>query len=110
MKDYAQAHNGAFPPDFETLIDDGSLTDLEFWCPNSDPDSTDPYECYQYIDGQTTADDPDNVLVYERPECHAGEGGSVLFLDGRAEFVEPYQRVEELVRETDERLAAPRND
>ncbi|HUU82040.1 MAG TPA: DUF4190 domain-containing protein [Phycisphaerae bacterium] len=110
MSDYAEAHNGAFPPDFETLIDNGALGEADFWCPNSDPESTDIYECYQYIDGQTTADDAGNVLVYEKPECHAGEGGSVLFLDGRAGFVEPYERVEELIRETRGRLAGPSDD
>lgn len=110
MRDYAQANNGAFPPDFETLIQDGSLDEMDFWCPNSDPDSTDLYECYQYVSGQTTADNADNVLVYEKPECHKGEGGTVLFLDGRVEFVEPYAHVEDLVSQTRRRITAGPDD
>ncbi|MHC4063356.1 MAG: DUF4190 domain-containing protein [Planctomycetota bacterium] len=104
---YADANDGAFPPDFETLIRDGSLSEIDFWCPKSDPSSDDPYECYQYVAGQTTRDDPDNVLIYEKPECHDGEGGSVLFVDGRVEFIEPYSQVEDLLRQTREAQSAP---
>jgi hypothetical protein len=107
MARYARDADGVFPADFQTLIANSGLDEFDFWCPGGDPESEDPYDCYRYVAGQTTADDPNNVLIYERPGCHEGAGGSVLFLDGRVEFVEPYGRVKDLVRETQGRLATP---
>ena len=104
MLRYAVANDSAYPPDFETAIQSGDVSIDDFFCAGGDWVSEDPYECYQYIEGQTTDDDPDNVLIYEKPKCHEG-GSSVLFLDGRIEFIEPYARVEELVADTWARLA-----
>jgi len=62
--------------------------------------------CYVYITGQTANDDPTNVLVYEKAGCHQNEGGNVLYMDAHVEFVKPYSKVEQLVKETKVRLAA----
>jgi prepilin-type processing-associated H-X9-DG protein len=42
---------------------------------------------YVYIAGQTTDDDPENVLMYEPLGNHEGPGGNVLFADTHAEFL-----------------------
>lgn len=100
---HAMANDSAYPPDFETLIAAGQVSEDAFLCLGGRLTSLDLTECYQYIDGQTTDDHPDNVLIYERESCHEG-GSSVLFLDGRVEFIEPYSRVKELVAQTRARL------
>ena len=108
MRIYANDWSQGFPPDFDVLVSSGEVTTKQFCCPSSGAIPGDVHACYVYIEGQTTLDDPRNVLVYEKPENHAGEGGNVLFLDGSVEFIRPYSRVEELVAETKRRIAEAR--
>jgi hypothetical protein len=105
MHSYAQDHDDKFPPDFKALVDDLEATPKVFICPSSDAQPGDLSACYAYIDGQSTDGNPRNVLVFEKPGHHGDEGGGVLFVDAHVEFVQPYSRVEELVRETRTRLA-----
>lgn len=93
-----------FPPDFQTLLDDNNTTERQFLCPSTVAKVGDLTACYEYIKGQTTSSEPINVLMYEKEQNH-GEGGNVLFQDGHVSFIRPYSRVEELVKETKERLA-----
>ncbi len=102
---YIHAQNGdKFPPDFKTLIADNNTTEKQFVCPSTDVKVGDLNACYEYIKGQTVIGDPQNVLMYEKEKNHS-EGGNVLFQDGHVEYVKSYTRVEELVKETRERLA-----
>ncbi len=94
------AQKGAFPLDFQTLIDSGLAKKRLFHCPASDARVGDLSACYVYIPVEGTSKDPGNVLVYERPECHDAKGGHVLFVNGRVEFLQPYSQVVELVGQT----------
>lgn len=101
---YANDNRDRFPPDFKTLLDENSVTEKQFVCPSSDEAPGDLNACYEYIPGQTSNSHFQNVVMYEKQGCHQNEGGNVLFLDGHVEFVKPYSRVEELVKQTRERL------
>ena len=57
---------------------------------------------FTYIDGQTGATDPRNVLIYEDLSNH-GEGANVLFADGSVRFLTIDER-KQAVRETYARL------
>ncbi len=105
MNLYAERNDGAFPPDFQALIESVPLRHKLFHCPSLGAKVGDLDACYVLIAGQRTSDEPTNVLVYERSDCHGRAGGNVLFVDGHVEFVEPYSRVEELVEQTRQRLA-----
>jgi hypothetical protein len=63
------------------------------------------HTCYVYIPGQAENGIPANVLMYEKKGCHQGEGGNVLFADYHTDWITPYSKVEQLVRETAARLA-----
>jgi len=108
MKVYANNNNEAYPPDLKTLLKSGTVTERMFVCPSSTVDVADIggdlEACYTYIKGQGEWNDPSNVLVYEKADHHGGEGGNVLFGNGTVEFIKPYSRIEELVRETKERM------
>ena len=108
MRIYANGWNQDFPPDFDVLVSSGAVTVEQFCCPSSGAIPGDVNACYLYIEGQTTLDDPRNVLVYEKSGNHADQGGNVLFLDGSVEFIRPYSRVEELVAQTKRRIAEAR--
>jgi prepilin-type processing-associated H-X9-DG protein len=95
---YANDHEDQFPPDLQTLVRSGDLEPRILISPR-DPS---PDECsYEYIAGQTSGSAARNVLAYE-PD-YDGEGGNILFADGRVEWVKPpeYQRV---IDETRKRL------
>lgn len=94
-----------FPENFQILIDEKYTSPKMFVCPSSTCEVGDLECCYVYIPGQNTTDHPQNVLLYEKKDAHLGEGGNVLFQDSHVEFVTPYSRVEELVKETKARLA-----
>ncbi len=102
MRAYAGDWDGAFPPDFETLISTGDATEDNFLCLGSFPVS-DLYACYLYVADQTSDADPKRVLIYEKPECHGGEGGNVLYVDGKVEFVSA-ERMADLVEKTESAL------
>lgn len=102
---YGSDLGNEYPPDLQVLISAGSFDGKWFCCPSSDAIPGDPHTYYDYIPGQTVNDDPRNVLLYEKPENHEGEGGNVLFDDGHVEFIKPYSAVLELVAETKRRIA-----
>ncbi|HVP10132.1 MAG TPA: hypothetical protein VMV94_02980 [Phycisphaerae bacterium] len=101
---YANDHDGKLPPDFETLLKAGKVSEKDFLCPSSSAKIGDLHACYEYIPGQTTSIVPRNVLVYEIGKPHGDEGCFVLFQDAHVEFVEPYSRALKLVEETKARL------
>ncbi|MCK4658652.1 MAG: DUF4190 domain-containing protein [Phycisphaerae bacterium] len=106
MDIYASQSNGEFPPDLQILIDNGDVSYKQFICPSSNAVPGDPINtCYIYIPGQTNLSNSRNVLIYEKPENHTDDGANVLFADGHCTFVEPYSRVEDMVRETKQRIA-----
>ncbi len=103
MHAYAEAHHGRFPGGFAKLARAAKLKKQLFSCPGAGEKRSGWYACYGYVRGQTLSDDASNVLVYERPDSHYGEGSNVLFADGMVRFVEPYSKVEKLVETTRER-------
>jgi len=94
-----------FPENFQILIEEEYTTPKMFVCPSSTCEEGDLECCYIYIPGQGTVDHPRNVVLYEKTDAHLGEGCNVMFQDSHVEFVTPYSRVEELVKETKARLA-----
>ena len=102
---YAFDHQEQFPPDLQTLVDDGSVSRKALISPRDpslSPDRASPGDCsYVYIAGQTMKSNPKNVLAYE-PDFD-GEGGSVLFVDGHGEWIKP-PRYQQVIDETRKRL------
>ena len=95
---YAFDHQEQFPPDLETLADDGNVARKQLISPR-DPS---PGRCsYVYISGQTLKSNPRNVLAHE-PD-YDGEGGNVLFVNGHVEWIKP-PRYRQVIDETYERL------
>ncbi len=81
---YAANHDGVYPPDLETLIRLGSLSQKQLISPNSGSDEN----AYIYIAGC----DPENcdagtVIVYENPRINMGEDIPVGFSDGHAALI-----------------------
>lgn len=122
---YANQYGGQYPPDIDTLVRSGLAQPGQFVCPSSVEDfsasTTVTYNagqpitpqlhemlhrCYVYIPGQSEGGDPRDIVMYEKKECHQGEGGNVLFLDGHTAWIEPYSKVEEMAAETKARIAA----
>lgn len=101
---HAQSHDDRFPDDVKTLIDELNAIQKQFHCPSSGADPEDIRACYEYIPGQSTLDDPTNVLMYEKEGAHQNEGANVLFVDAHVEFIKPYGKVKRLVQETKQRL------
>lgn len=104
MHIYAQNHDEKFPPDFKALVDAQMIAPKQFWCPGCDGPPGELDACYVYVEGQGPNSNSQNVLAYEKPAHHQGEGANVLFVDGHVEFVRPESRVAELVEETRERM------
>ncbi len=104
MHAYAVAHDGKFPGGFAKLARASKLERGLFSCPGAGRKRAGWYACYGYVRGQSVSSNPENVLVYERSDSHYGDGGNVLFVDGEVQFVEPYGKVKELVRQTRKRL------
>ena len=92
----------------EQLGDETDVPRLD-WEPGSKPDKYRGDEITQYDPPTenpssrqltfTPSGDADNVLVVELPHCH-GDGGHVVYADGRVEFIEPYDKIERLVERT----------
>lgn len=94
---HAQQHQNAFPPNFDTLLKAGILTEKMLESPRL-PSGV---PAYVYIAGQSLASDPQNVLAYERQADE--EGTNVLFVDGHAEWI-PGWRLADVIRATFRRL------
>jgi competence protein ComGC len=101
---YANKHDDKFPPSLRTLVESGALTADDLICPSSeDKPEKGSGSSYIYIGGQAGAAPGRNVIAYEK-DNHEGEGGHVLFADSHVDFITPYSKVEQLVRETKARL------
>ncbi len=99
-----------FPTDINDVIKEGNTLHRMFVCPSTAITEEDVVEaidaCYIYIPGSTTSSPPNNVLLYERFENHAGEGVNVLFQDGHVEFIKDLKSVEEMIQKTRDNIAA----
>ena len=85
--------DAAFPDDLNKLVTAGSVTSQQFTCP-SDALSA---NSYHYIPGYSVTNvDPAQVIMYEDPGIHGGEGGNVLFADGHVTF-EKSQQLQKLI-------------
>lgn len=85
---YAEQNRGAFPEagaDWKArLLADDALSPKTFVCPST---RDVPGGCsYVYVPGYGCKSDPNQIVLYERPENHHGDGGNVLYKDGRAVF------------------------
>ncbi len=98
-KVYANQNEEKWPPDFKTLVDNGTISEHTLRSPFDKLGNV----SYVYIAGQTENDDPRNVVVYEKPELHKNKGTNVLFLDGHVEWM-PMPAFKEAVAETYRRL------
>ena len=86
---YAQDEpDGLFPEqgcDWATrLVNAGYTTRRQFICP-SDYQTT--RSSYYYVPGYGTSSNPRQIILYERPDIHGGEGGNILYQDCHVEFV-----------------------
>lgn len=81
--------DGRFPSSFQALLDDGNITREQLFCqamPHAPDAALDT--SFVIVPGQNTYSNPSNILVYERRENHADEGGvNVLYQDGHVAFV-----------------------
>lgn len=99
---YANDNDDRFPPDLDTVVQGGFVTEIQLRAPTDD--AWQPGGCsYVYVAGQSMASDPRNVLAYERPDVNDGEGANVLFVDGHVEFMR-VDSINQVIRETYERL------
>ena len=81
---YATENDDKFPPDLQTLVDSGAISEQTLRSPLDESDAT---SSYIYISGQSTEVDQRNVIAYENPENHDNEGTNVLFADSHVEFM-----------------------
>ncbi len=97
---YAYDHQGQYPPDLQTLVAAGDITDKSLEAPAGPGGPS-----YAYIAGHTTSSPPHWVVAYED---YPGitKGANVLFADGHVEFIQPLSRVEERIAQTREEMAA----
>lgn len=96
---YANEHNELFPPDLQTLVEDGSITPAQL----ESPKRVRGRECYVYVVRQGNGSDPRNILAYERRDLNDGEGVNVLFVDSSVRFVR-MDEFEKLLAATEARL------
>lgn len=80
---YANEHDGRFPADLDVLIREGAIAEGNLRCPSAARN----VRAYILIPAVPNDSNVRNVLAYESPDNHAGEGVSVLFADGRAEWM-----------------------
>lgn len=60
-----------------------TITPMQFICPST----TDRGCSYHYVPGYGTMSDPTQILAYDDPANHQGEGGNILYLDGHVAWV-----------------------
>lgn len=97
---YAADHDDKLPPNLEDLLDKAELTPKSLESKSKPKDFDGP--SFIYIAGQTTSDDPGNIVAYENP-AFLSEGTNVLYLDSHVEYVKPDEFLREL-KATYERL------
>jgi hypothetical protein len=86
---YAQSErDGAFPEKgadwMARLTSNGNTTSRQFICPSTIATGG---TTYHYVPGYTTNSKPTQILVYEDPAAHQGEGGTVLYQDGHVPWL-----------------------
>ena len=84
--------DGAFPDDLDKILDAGYATQRQFTCPSDLPNAS----SYRYVPGYGTNSDPTQIIMYEDPLVHGGEGGNVLYQDTHVSFVKSPQ-LEQLI-------------
>ncbi len=102
---YAYENDGQFPPDIQSLVANGYITEQSLYHPDSDRTKC----SYIYIQGHTDDSHPRWVLAYEEFEGQTNEGANVLYADMHVEFVKPLARVHELVEQTKREMAATKS-
>ncbi len=75
---HAKENGGAFPPTLDVLVKAGDVAPVQLICAEGKGR-------YVYVGGQTTQDDPTDVLMYDPPSTQPSQYGYVLFVDGRVE-------------------------
>ncbi|MFQ5412510.1 MAG: DUF4190 domain-containing protein [Phycisphaerae bacterium] len=85
---YAQGEpNGEFPDNVGKLVAAGLATTKQFNCPSD----ISGQGSYYYVPGYGTSSDPEQIIMYEDPRIHAGEGINVLYQDGHVVWLTPPQ-------------------
>ncbi len=90
---YRMDHEEACPADLKALTTGGYLRDMRICvCPASgsvpgDAKTVDEWSDYVLVPADADAP-PGTVLAFERPGCHRGRGGNVLYVDGRVEWLQ----------------------
>lgn len=84
--------DGAFPDDLSKVIKAGNATPKQFTCPSDLTNAS----SYHYVPGYGTNSDPTQIIMYEDPLVHGGEGGNVLYQDSHVVFVKSPQ-IEQLI-------------
>lgn len=84
--------HGAFPEDINQLIAKGDITTQQLACPS---DVT-GQRSYYYVPGYSLESDFGQILMYEDPNVHGGEGGHIMYVDGQVEFVNSPQFEEKI--------------
>jgi len=102
---------GAPPPDLHTLIGEDLCVPDQLVSRSSGrvPPACDYFYVY-YAALPDFEREPDWILAYSDPAHHAGEGGNILYIDGRVEFVrEPdfTQRIESFSASYESRHGRP---
>jgi len=90
---YANDYDDKLPPNLEELIEKAELSPKSLESKSKPKDFDGP--SFIYIAGQTTSDDPANVVAYENP-AFLSEGTNVLFMDGHVEWMKPEAFLSEL--------------
>jgi prepilin-type processing-associated H-X9-DG protein len=98
---YALGHQGNFPPDFQTLVQTGSMDRPKlFVCPatHHQPGAladVDQWTDYVLVPNRKSSDPGHSVLAFSKPECYPGKGGNILFVDGSVQWCnqEDYARL-----------------
>lgn len=85
---YAQGEpDGAFPDDVGKLVAAGLTTTGQFNCPSD----VSGRGSYYYVPGYGTDSYPNQIIMYEDPRVHGGEGINVLYQDGHVAWLVPPQ-------------------
>lgn len=92
---YAADNDGNLPPSIGMLTEKEKpyLSGAVLEAPSKPKDFEGP--SYIYVDRQTTAMDPGNVVAYENP-AFSSEGVNVLFMDGHVQWMKPEEFLKEL--------------
>lgn len=75
--------DAALPSDPQQLIASGLAVAMQFQCPHAPAGR----QSYYYVPGRTIDSAIDDVLMFEDPRNHGGDGGHVLYVDGHVAFV-----------------------